>query len=208
MIQKNNRADALDALAACAKEGKRRAERRQERMEAERRARWKKTHVFGLELGEAARFEYTKQLYSGARWRVAEVWTVGPRSGLSRETTSDRGPAEVEKKYLSKSYWDLRRAVPRASEFGERREFHTIWMRKDLLARMFGDDAKLRAHIDNLRGQWGFYAAEVPGISFDPEAHTVQECRSQIQRVHPDKGGSVTDFTLWKQRLDMARRAQ
>jgi len=35
--------------------------------------------------------------------------------------------------------------------------------------------------------------------------YTVAECRSQLQKHHPDRGGDPADFDMWKGRLDAAR---
>lgn len=46
--------------------------------------------------------------------------------------------------------------------------------------------------------------AEAPGAA-DTEAFTVEECRSQMQKHHPDKGGNAEQFHLWKQRFEQAK---
>jgi hypothetical protein len=47
--------------------------------------------------------------------------------------------------------------------------------------------------------------AEAPGGAPNTEVFTVEECRRQMQKHHPDKGGNAEQFHLWKQRFEEAK---
>jgi hypothetical protein len=38
------------------------------------------------------------------------------------------------------------------------------------------------------------------------EKYSITECRRQIQKHHPDKGGKADEFHIWKQRLEAAKQ--
>jgi hypothetical protein len=49
------------------------------------------------------------------------------------------------------------------------------------------------------------YRDALDGIDY---GYTVDECRKALQRHHPDKGGDVEKFHLWRKRLEVAKRSE
>ena len=64
-------------------------------------------------------------------------------------------------------------------------------------------DAELRARRDaEFKANWARYQNRPSPF----RTYTVAECRQQLQRHHPDRGGDAEIFVLWKDRLDAAKR--
>ena len=63
--------------------------------------------------------------------------------------------------------------------------------------------------IDGMRARLAEFNAKCAGYENTPSpfrTYTVAECRQQLQRHHPDRGGDAEIFALWKDCLDSAKR--